>query len=81
MASAVTVSGTTPFMNLARVLPELSGDKEAIEQFLRIEETRHCHLDLRSWKQRHDRVSVIVDQFEELFTLNHSEVQQLLLSS
>ena len=73
----VTSPGDRPFMNLARVLMrELSGDAQVMEQFLRFEELDVAVSLFRSWRQQLEHGLVIVDQFEELFTLNVPEVQQ-----
>jgi WD40 repeat protein len=69
--------GTSPFVALAQALaPELSGDTEAIRQLVRIEDVEVALSMMARWRRRHAEVLVIVDQFEELFTLNPPEVQQ-----
>ena len=73
----VTTPGNRPFMNLARVLMrELSDDKAVMEQFLRFEELEVAIALFRSWRQQLEHGLVIVDQFEELFTLNSHQVQE-----
>ena len=65
--------GTTPFQNLARsLLPEFfrrHGNDSGVSQHRK---ARRCFIDLERWRQQHTEVLVIVDQFEELFTLNPS---------
>jgi hypothetical protein len=66
-----------PFASLAQaLLPELSGDAEAMGELLRIEEIDAAVSAVRRWRQRHDRALLIADQFEELFTLSPPEVQE-----
>ena len=68
--------GEKPFLSLSQSLvPELSGDAEAIQELLRIEEPDAAVSVLRRWRQAHGGALFIVDQFEELFTLNPPEVQ------
>jgi WD40 repeat protein len=68
--------GTSPFQSLARALvPEFSGDTEATQELLSIEKVNVALAIFKRWKQQHSEVLVIVDQFEELFTLNPPEVQ------
>ena len=65
--------GEAPFAALARALvPDFEGDGEA---FSKLESERNAvHLVTR-WRDQHDRALLIVDQFEELFTLNPAETQ------
>ncbi len=68
--------GTTPFQNLARALvSEFVGDTEAMQGLLSIENPDTALSIFERWRQQHTEVLVIVDQFEELFTLNPPEVQ------
>ena len=67
--------GEAPFAALARTLaPEFKDDVDAIAQLIDIRESA-TRLVTR-WRERHDQVLVIVDQFEELFTLNPPETQR-----
>ena len=73
----LTTPGNRPFTNLASVLMhEVSEDKEVLQQFLRFEEPDAAISLFRSWRQQLEHGLVIVDQFEELFTLNTPEVQE-----
>ncbi len=68
--------GSSPFVAFAQALaPELAGDTEAVRQLVRIEEIDVALSMLAHWRKRHTETLVIVDQFEELFTLNPPEVQ------
>ena len=72
----VTTPGSQPFRSLARALaPELSGDAEAVDQLLGFDEPEMALAVLGRWRSDHEEVLLVVDQFEELFTQNPSEVQ------
>ncbi len=72
----LSTPGNRPFQALAQVLlPAFAGDMEAIESFLGFERDTAVSI-LSKWRQRAERALVIVDQFEELFTLNPPEVQE-----
>jgi hypothetical protein len=69
--------GNRPFQALAQTLvPFFSGDTEAIERLLRFEEIETAVSLVGGWRKQHEHALVIVDQFEELFTLNPPEVQE-----
>ena len=75
--AVVTTPGTQPFANLARVLvPEVSGDTEALQLLVDADDLESVSKVVSSWRQRHDQVLIVFDQFEELFTLNPPEVQE-----
>jgi hypothetical protein len=64
------------FQSLAQaLLPAFAGDMDAIESFLGFERDTAVPL-LSKWRQKSEHALVIVDQFEELFTLNPPEVQE-----
>jgi hypothetical protein len=68
--------GTSPFVSLAPALfSEFTGDTEAMRQLLRFEEPDVALTIIEQWKRRHEQVIIIVEQFEELFTLCPEEVQ------
>ncbi len=68
--------GEAPFAALARALaPQFEGDPEAISELVGISEPSVAAAVVSRWRDRHDRVLLIVDQFEELFTQNPPEVQ------
>ncbi|MCI0416176.1 protein kinase [bacterium] len=68
--------GDAPMVNLAQELAsKLSGDAEAFAKMIRFEEPDVSVSILQRWRQRHPEALLIVDRFEELFTLNNSETQ------
>jgi WD40 repeat protein/DNA-binding winged helix-turn-helix (wHTH) protein len=68
--------GEAPFAALARALaPEFEGDAEAISRLVDINNQTAAVAGVSRWRDRHDQALLIVDQFEELFTLNPPEVQ------
>jgi WD40 repeat protein/tRNA A-37 threonylcarbamoyl transferase component Bud32 len=72
-----TTPGSRPFEALARTLvPVFAGDTQATEALLRFEEAATALGLVQRFRQRHEQALVIVDQFEELFTLNPPEVQR-----
>jgi predicted Ser/Thr protein kinase len=69
--------GHRPFISLAQaLLPEIRSDSGAIDALLRFEEPDVAVSLVSRWRRKHERVLVIVDQFEELFTLNPTDVQE-----
>jgi DNA-binding winged helix-turn-helix (wHTH) protein/WD40 repeat protein len=67
--------GEAPFASLARALvPEFEGDREAISKLVDREPAEMVVMVGR-WRERHEQALLIVDQFEELFTLNPAVVQ------
>jgi WD40 repeat protein/DNA-binding winged helix-turn-helix (wHTH) protein len=63
--------GTAPVRGLARALvSEISGDTEAMRELM-----EDVVAAAARWRKRSDSALVIVDAFEELFTLNPPEVQ------
>src|SRR6266705_507741 len=72
----VCTPGSFPMMALAQALaPQLSGDPEAVRLLPRFEEPDVVVRLIGQWRKRHEQALLIVDQFEELFTLNRPEVQ------
>jgi DNA-binding winged helix-turn-helix (wHTH) protein/WD40 repeat protein len=72
--------GESPFTQLARaLLPEFVGDVEATEILFEIRDGRRALPIVSRWRGRHDRALLIVDQFEELFTLNPPESQEAFI--
>jgi DNA-binding winged helix-turn-helix (wHTH) protein/WD40 repeat protein len=68
--------GDDPLAGLARsLLPEFEGDREAIKGLVGVRDTDTAATLVARWRQPHGRALLIVDQFEELFTLNPPEVQ------
>ena len=65
-----------PFVALAQALaPELVGDNEAVQLLPRFDDAGTAILLARRWRQHHDHAVLVVDQAEELFTLNDRDVQ------
>jgi DNA-binding winged helix-turn-helix (wHTH) protein len=68
--------GEAPFAALARLLaPEFEGDTDAIGQLVDITDEGAALALITRWRERFDQALLIIDQFEELFTLNIAEVQ------
>jgi serine/threonine protein kinase/WD40 repeat protein len=68
--------GNTPAISLGQALvPKFSGDVELIQKLLRFDDPQTAISVLKSWRQNHDQVVLIVDRFEELFTLNSPQAQ------
>jgi serine/threonine protein kinase len=83
-AAVCATPGARPFLSLAQALtPELAGDAEAIADLLRgvtelIEsgESERVVSAVRRWRSGHGEALLVVDQFEELFTLSPKETQE-----
>jgi len=68
--------GEAPFAALARALaPEFKEDPEAIADLTDIGDETSATAVISRWRGRYDQALLIIDQFEELFTLNPQEVQ------
>jgi len=68
--------GEAPFAALARALvPVFGGDGEAIARLVGLREPGETVAMMSRWRQQHGQALLIVDQFEELLTLNPREVQ------
>jgi len=68
--------GSTPFAALGHALvPELLGDLEATQALIRLDDPKKALLAARRWRAAHAQVLLVVDQFEELFTLCRPDVQ------
>jgi WD40 repeat protein/DNA-binding winged helix-turn-helix (wHTH) protein len=68
--------GEAPFAAVARELaPRFEGDAETISKLVDINDESRAVAIMSRWRERHDQALLIVDQFEELFTLNPPEVQ------
>jgi WD40 repeat protein len=69
--------GNRPFPAMVRALvPELSSDPETLQRLVGAETNDELVSAIGLWRRRHGEVLLIVDQFEELFTLNPGEVQE-----
>jgi WD40 repeat protein/predicted Ser/Thr protein kinase len=72
----VTSPGNHPFQGLAQALaPVFAGDPDAVQALLRFDEEDTTVRLLQRLRDRHGSAVLIVDQFEELFTLSRFEVQ------
>ncbi len=68
--------GRRPFASLARALvPELASETEALQELVGFDDPDVAVRLVGRWRRRHAGALVIVDQLEELFTLNAPEVQ------
>ena len=66
-----------PFTALAQALAlELVGDNEAVQLLPRFEDPGIAILVAQRWRARHDHALLVIDQAEELFTLNRLDVQR-----
>ncbi len=70
------VPGRRPFASLARALvPELASDTEALQELVGFDDPDVAVRLVGRWRRRHAGALVVVDQLEELFTLNPPDVQ------
>jgi len=75
-SAVVCTPGDRPFLALAQALaPLLAGDAEAERRLPHFDEPATTLALAAGWRRRHDQALVIVDQFEELFTLNPEAMQ------
>ncbi len=75
-AAVVTTPGTSPLLMLGQALaPELQGDVEALRRLVRFEDPGEAFETLVRWRKAHAEALLVVDQFEELFTLCPPEAQ------
>jgi WD40 repeat protein len=73
--------GAAPQRNLGEALaPELAGDPNALRRLLSFEETEVAVDLVRRWRRSHAEALLVVDQFEELFTLNARESQEAFVN-
>ena len=68
--------GTSPFVTLGQTLaPAVGGDADAMRMLPRVQEIDTAVELVRRWSRSASSAVLIIDQFEELFTLNAEEVQ------
>ena len=73
----IATPGNRPFQALAHALaPAFAGDAQAFQALLRFEEADTAVSLLQRFRQRHEQALVVLDQFEELFTLSPPAVQE-----
>src|SRR5512135_2886630 len=78
-AAIVATPGNAPLRGLARALgPHLASDPEALRRLADFEDSDTAFELLSRWRRGRDDALVVVDQFEELFTLNPPEAQARL---
>jgi len=76
-AAIVCTPGAAPLRGLGRaLLPELSGDPETLGKLMDVDEPAVAFDVVSHWRRGHGEALLVVDQFEELFTLNPVEVQE-----
>lgn len=69
--------GPAPMRSLGRALaPHLSHDTGALQRLVAFDEEQAAVELVRHWRESHDEALIVLDQFEELFTLNPPPVQQ-----
>jgi WD40 repeat protein/predicted Ser/Thr protein kinase len=72
----IATPGHRPFQALAQAIaPLLAGDAEAVQQLLRFDDMDTAVGVFRRFRGRHAHALVVLDQFEELFTLTTPETQ------
>ncbi len=72
----VSTPGRAPMTGLAQALaPEIAGDAEAVKKLLRFDDPVVALAMLHRWRQGFGEALLVVDQAEELFTLNPPETQ------
>ncbi len=75
--AVVATPGTRPFAALAHALAvEFAGDADAVRELPRLDDPEAALAILRRWRGRHAETLLVVDQFEELFTLNDDATQR-----
>lgn len=68
--------GDSPLTNLGQSLAsEFSDDPEAVRKIVHLDDGEVALSLLQSWRQKHAEALLIVDRFEELFTLSDKETQ------
>jgi WD40 repeat protein len=69
--AVVCTPGNAPLLRLGEVLaPELAGDPEALRNLVRFDDDETAFAVVSRWRRRMAGALVVVDQLEELFTLN-----------
>lgn len=68
--------GDAPFVNLAQALaPRFAGDTEAIQQLTQFQDSDVALQMLSLWRKHYPEALLVMDRFEELFTMNAPEAQ------
>ena len=72
----VSTPGHAPFAGLARSLaPAFAGNPEAVQQLLEFHVPEQALALVARWRERANHALIVVDRFEELFTLRGVETQ------
>jgi hypothetical protein len=80
-SAVVATPGLRPFQALAHAMAALvAGDPDAVRQLLRFDNADTVVAIFRAFRERHGHVLVVLDQFEELFTLSDAAVQTAFAS-
>jgi len=80
-AAIVATPGASPLRNLGRALgPQLASDPEALRELAAFEDGTTAFGLMSRWRKAHEDVLLVVDQFEELFTLNPPETRERFAS-
>jgi WD40 repeat protein len=75
-AHVICTPGSAPVTALRQALvPELSSDSEAMRELVKVEDPEAMVSAVSRWRWRSKHALLVVDQLEELFTLNPPEVQ------
>ncbi len=75
-ATLVSTPGPAPLRALGQILgPELAGDSEALRKLAGFDDPATAFELLARWRKHHEQALIVLDQFEELFTLNSTETQ------
>jgi WD40 repeat protein/predicted Ser/Thr protein kinase len=75
-AAIAATPGVAPLRGLGQALgPQLANDPEALRKLAAFEDPETAFDLLSRWRRFHEEALVVVDQFEELFTLNPPEAQ------
>jgi serine/threonine protein kinase/WD40 repeat protein len=73
----VSTPGGAPMRSLAQALVEvLPSDADTMKQLLGFDDPDVAFSMVRKWRESHLEAVLVLDQFEELFTLNPKEVQE-----
>lgn len=76
--AVVCTPGRMPMRSLGQALaPELTGDLAALRQLVSFDDASVAFDLLRRWRAPHEGALLVVDQFEELFTMNGQATQAL----
>ena len=73
----VATPGNAPLRNLGQALaPQLASDLEGLRKLVTFDDPGVAFDLMARWRRGNDEALVVLDQFEELFTLNPPEVQE-----